>query len=121
MDLVKILRANKIGCHILAWFIACILFAYDMSLLAPTSSSMQRLLDICSEYGDKFCLKFDVKKTKVMVCGKMHTNVNLLASLNIRGVCLDYVNSYRYLGFHLIAGLTLKVSSMGALRDFLER
>ena len=69
-DLVKILRASGIGCHILRRFLACILFADDMSLIAPTRGSMQQLLDICFEYGRKFCLQFNVNKTKAMVFGR---------------------------------------------------
>ena len=42
-DLIKILRASGIGCHVLRKFIACILFADDMSLVAPTRHYLQQL------------------------------------------------------------------------------
>ena len=61
-DLIKILRASKVGCHVLEKFIACILFADDMSLISPSRSTMQKLLDLCTEYCTRFCLKFNVKK-----------------------------------------------------------
>ena len=35
-DLIKILRLKGIGCHILNLFVACILFADDMTLMEPT-------------------------------------------------------------------------------------
>ena len=39
-DLIIILKGMGIGCHILQKFIACILFADDMSLIAPTRASV---------------------------------------------------------------------------------
>ena len=53
-DLVILLRSSKIGCHILNRFIACILFADDLSLLAPTRGSLQKLLNICFAYCEFF-------------------------------------------------------------------
>ena len=41
--LIRLLRNMKIGCHIVNLFIACLLFADDMTLLAPTRVSMQQL------------------------------------------------------------------------------
>ena len=66
-DLIIILKKKGIGCHILRRFIACILFADDMSLIAPTRQSMQQMLDVCADYCSRFCLRFNVGKTKVMV------------------------------------------------------
>ena len=70
-DLILKLRSLKIGCHILQKFIACILFADDLSLIAPTRGSMQQLLDACADYGRMYCLNFNVSKTKITVFGKI--------------------------------------------------
>ena len=117
-DLIKLLRASKIGCHMLRIFIACILFADDMSLIAPTRTCLQKLLDICYDYCSKFCLKFNVNKTKVIVFGKCVSNLDLLANVQINGVPLVYVRSYRYLGFHIISDSKFKFSSTECLRGF---
>ena len=117
-DLIKILRASGIGCHIVNMFIACILFADDMALLAPTRGSMQELLDICVNYCEKYCLKFNVKKTKVMVIGKLSTCTDSLANLHIGTASIEYVKSYRYLGFRIVSDVKFRFSSTECLRGF---
>ena len=61
-DLIKLLRKKGIGCHVLELFVACILFADDMALMAPSRSALQRMMDICTEYCDTFCHNFNAKK-----------------------------------------------------------
>ena len=117
-DLIKILRASKIGCHILNWFIACVIFADDMSLLAPTRSALQQLLDICYDYCAKFCLNFNVKKSKVMVFGRSSSITDSLCNLTLGDSIIEYVRSYRYLGFNVLSGVKFKFSSTESLRGF---
>ena len=109
-DLIKILRMMSIGCHILKYFIASILFADDMTLLAPTRNSMQQLLDVCADYCVKFCLKFNVNKTKMLVFGKMYAVTNSLATFCLNGDTIEYVDSCKYLGFHIRSGSKFKIS-----------
>ena len=117
-DLIKTLRASKIGCHILNRFIACIVFADDMSLLAPTRGALQQLLDICAEYCNKFCLNFNVKKSKVMVFGRSSKQIGLLANLGLGDTEIEFVSSFRYLGFNILSGTCLRFSSSECLRGF---
>ena len=62
-----------IGCHIIRKFIACILFADDMSLIAPTRASLN-LLNACADYCYTYCLKFNVGKTQVMLFGRLNAS-----------------------------------------------
>ena len=39
-DLVKQLRASKLGCHMIDLFVACVLYVDDVGLLAPTRKSL---------------------------------------------------------------------------------
>ena len=117
-DLIKLLRSSKIGCHVLQQFLACLLFADDMSLLSPSRSALQQLLDICSEYCSKFCLNFNIGKTKVVVFGKSASTLELLAPLHINNVPIDFVKSYRYLGFNILSDSKFKFSSTECLRGF---
>ena len=66
-DLIKLLRKKGIGCHVLEMFVACILFADDMALMAPSRSALQKMIDICTDYCDKLCLNFNAKKSKIMI------------------------------------------------------
>ena len=49
-DLIQQLRKSGVGCHILDNFIAGILYADDVCLLAPSRKAMQKLLEICYNY-----------------------------------------------------------------------
>ena len=51
-------------------FVAAIMYADDLALLAPTRSSLQTLLDICYAYGVQWCISYNPTKTNVMVFGK---------------------------------------------------
>merc|ERR1712015_187742 len=64
-DLIILLKNSGFGCHIIDLFVAAILYADDLALVAPTRSSLQGLIDICTEYGDFWCVDYNFKKTKV--------------------------------------------------------
>ena len=117
-DLIKILRASKIGCHILNLFIACIVFADDMALLAPTRGALQELMNICISYCEKFCLNFNVKKSKVVVFGRNSKCVDSLAKLKLGDADIDYVQNFRYLGFNILSDVRFRFSSTECLRGF---
>ena len=64
-DLIKRLRKSGLGCHIVFTFVAAILFADKLCLMAPTRKSMQMLLTICEEYCSEYCLTINAKKVKL--------------------------------------------------------
>ena len=109
-DLIIKLRSTGIGCHVIRRFIACLLFADDVSLICPTCGLLQRLLNICADYCLEFCLKFNVGKTKVMVFGKLSKSVHSLAKIALNGEEIEYVSSCKYLGFHIISSTEFSVS-----------
>ena len=109
-DLIKRLRELKLGCHIIDYFLACILFADDMTLIAPTRESMQSLIDACAQYCLEFCLTFKVKKSKVMIFGKIFTAKESLAGIYLNGERVDYVSKTKYLGFIVVSGRTFGFS-----------
>ena len=45
----------------------CIVYANDISLLSPTASGLQEMLDARSHFVDARLLKFNVKKSAVTV------------------------------------------------------
>ena len=69
-DLIVQLRNLKIGCHLIDLFLACIVYADDICLLAPCRSALQLLLDTCVAYGLTWCLTYNPSKSKMMYFGK---------------------------------------------------
>ena len=93
-DLISTLRDSKIGCHLVDLFIAAIMYADDLALLAPTRSSLQKLLDICYTYGAEWCISYNPTKTAVMVFGQK----NECQSLTLNSAPIEFVNKCKYLG-----------------------
>ena len=89
------------GCNVLELFVACILFAGDMALMAPSRSALQRMMDICTEYCDTFCHNFNAKKSKVMIFGKQS---NSPEPVSIKGDNIDIVSELKYLSTTLVSG-----------------
>ena len=117
-DLIIILESKGIGCHMINLFIACLLFADDMSLIAPTREALQQLINLCAAYCSRYCLKFNVAKTKVMVFGKLSRSLSSLAKITVEGESIEYVNKCKYLGFYLISHDKFKFSVTEDLRGF---
>ena len=66
-DLSKLLRQLEIGCHMFGLFLALLMFADDIVLMAPTRMALNKLKRTCSQYCTEFCLSFNWKKSKVMI------------------------------------------------------
>ena len=49
-DLIAILKTKGVGCYILNVFIAALIYADDVALLAPSVKGLCTLLDTCYEY-----------------------------------------------------------------------
>ena len=117
-DLIILLKQSGVGCHILRRFIACLLFADDVSLIAPTRGSLQRLLNICANYCVDHCLHFNVAKTKIMVFGKLSNSIHSLTKITLNGVEIEYVTTCKYLGFHVVSHTEFSTSINEDLRGF---
>ena len=61
--LIQRLKLNGKGCYLLSIFVACIMYADDLCLLAPSRGAMQQMLAICEEFCSEFCLKFNANKS----------------------------------------------------------
>ena len=96
-DMICELRKSGVGCHVLDNFIASILYADDVCLLAPSRKAIQRLLDICYKYASAWCIKYNERKSKLMYFGKDHRNFSCSPIL-LNRVPLDFVNEWKYLG-----------------------
>ena len=68
--LTKLLRDGAIGCHIRELFLAVILFADDICLIAPTRSALNKMISVCSSYCKEYGLSFNPVKSKAMVFSK---------------------------------------------------
>ena len=96
-DLVSQLRSTHRGCYIVELFVACVLYADDVCLMAPTRKAMQTLLDTCSSYAQYWCIKYNEKKTKMMYFGRDFDSFSC-APVMLNGRPLEFVHEMKYLG-----------------------
>lgn len=115
-DLILLLRKSGVGCHLIKWFIGCILFADDITLISLTRAGLQRMMDICVAYCNKFCLQFNPKKSKCMVFGKDYKAH--VAPLVMNGSPIEFVVEWKYLGTTLVSYKELSFSARPDLASF---
>ena len=101
-DLIKCLRKKGVGCHILNFFVASILFADDLCLIAPSRKAMQLMLNTCYDYCTEYCLNFNPKKSKSMIFGKKHDSTS--GPLYLQNESIAFVSEWKYLGAIVLAG-----------------
>ena len=75
------------------------------------------MLFICVAYCGKFCLDFNVNKSKVMIVGKTHPT-DEICPLVLKGLPLGFVTEYKYLGVVLCGGKALSFSPVSTVRSF---
>ena len=49
-ELLSKLRENRLGCHTNGQFVGTFIYADDITILAPSHSSLQSMLTICDQY-----------------------------------------------------------------------
>ena len=96
-DLTQSLIKSKIGCMLGEVCYNHIFYAYDLCLLAPCAIALQKLLDICHEYGVEHDVIYNPLKSVCIVfkpdrfslkCPLVHLGNNVL----------EYQEKVKYLG-----------------------
>ena len=109
-DLIDELRKSGVGYYISNYFIASILYADDVCLLAPSRKAIQTLLDICAKYASLWCILYNEQKSKLMYFGKGFESLSCTPIL-LNGVPLEFVHEWKYLGVLLVTGNSFICSS----------
>ena len=117
-DLIIQLRNLKRGCHIDGNFLASILFADDLCLIAPTRESLQKMIDLCSAFCSTNVLSFNPRKSKVIVFSKKKISVSDFQPLKLESNDIEYVSSIKYLGTSIFSEKGLQFSAENDLRSF---
>ncbi|KAL2103995.1 hypothetical protein ACEWY4_000863 [Coilia grayii] len=100
-DLSRELRDCNTGCIIGNTLINHIMYADDLAIISPSSAGFQQLLNICSDYGVKFDIKYNAKKSMVMICRTKDDKHLNFPGLHLSGQTLSVCKSAKYLS-HII-------------------
>ena len=100
------LRLMGIGCYVASVFVGCMLYADDILLMCPSVTGLQQMLDKCSELASSLSLSFNAIKSHCIVVGKLYNCV--VKPMYLFGNNVEWCNSIKYLGIHLLSGKQVK-------------
>ena len=103
-ELLQILKASRLGCHIDTVFLGAFIFADDIFLLSASRAGLQSLVNICDRFASEHNLKFGThsdpakSKTKCIVFSKKPRDCSKLAPVMLNGQKLPWVKKVNHLG-----------------------
>ena len=100
--LINRLRQSRLGCKVLQQYFGCILYADDIILQSHSLTAMSAMLDICEKFAFDFDVKFNSLKSTVARIGERFDAE--CAPLILDGSDSQYVQCFKYLGVHILAG-----------------
>ena len=114
-DLIDILKAKNVGCHILSVFLAALIYADDMAILAPSVKGLCILLDACNEFCTEWDICLNARKSKLMYFGKRCSD---LFTPSLNDTPIEWVDSCVYLGVRLVSSKYFKCSANDRIKKF---
>ena len=78
-----------------------LLLADDVALFAPSANALQQLLDVCTEWADKWHMNFGIAKCGVLLPREGDGSLKVphgLPTFKLQGQSVPFVETYRYLG-----------------------
>ena len=100
-DLSVLLNSCNTGCFVGNTLINHLMYADDLVIISPSSAGFQELLNVCTDYGANFDVKYNVKKSVAMVCRTREDKDLSLPSFYLAGQELPVRCKCKYLG-HVI-------------------
>lgn len=97
-QLIEELSSTGIGCHAGGVCVNNLSYADDMVLLSPSIRALQTLISICQEYAETHGLKYNVKKSELMVFKPRSKTYTSLPDVSLYGTPLLRVSKFKYLG-----------------------
>lgn len=96
--LLSLLEKEGAGCHIDSTFFGAVCYADDITLTAPSLSSLRRMLSICEKFSVKYGMKFNAAKSQLIRfgCPRLPT-----AGVYFVGTRLEWVSKVTHLGVEM--------------------
>lgn len=104
-ELVAELSSRHVGCHVDDVCFNNISYADDMVLLSASIGGLRELIGICEAYAFTHGLKYNVKKSELMVFKAGSKCPTEIPPVKLCGVSLELVTSFKYLGHILTSDL----------------
>ena len=96
------LNRSKTGCLVGNDMVNHLMYADDLVLLSPYSAGMQQLLKVCSQYGIDYDIKYNAKKSHIMVVRSSGDRKLTFPTFYLSDSPLGVCEEIKYLG-HVIS------------------
>ena len=120
------LRSAKLGCSMFNVYIECVMYADDLLLLSASVSTLQSMINICSDEVSYLDMRFNVSKSAVIRVGKRFKQP--CASFTCDNEIPTVADTVKYLGIRLVSDSQftidinqLKSSFYAALNSLLSK
>ncbi len=91
-ELMKRLEMSGLGCYIGHIFDGALCYVDDMELLSPTRKGLQKMFDVCKEFGIEFDVNYNEKQTVAICCSRSKEMIQFDVYLNNKKLqCVDKV------------------------------
>ena len=100
-DLSVQLSQCRTGCMIGNTLVNHFMYADDLAIISPSSAGFQQLLNICTVYGVQNDVKYNAKKSVVMICRTKKEQALSFPTFYLSGQALSVCEKTKYLG-HII-------------------
>lgn len=117
-ELLTRLQAAGIGCYVGKEYCGSFAYADDLTLLSPTGSGLQIMLNVCEEFSEEFGVKFNLTKT---VCIKFGSPEHADSSAILYGNILPWKHTVKHLGNMITSDLSEQVEITRKCCDFATR
>lgn len=97
-ELIEALSKRHVGCHIDGVCFNNISYADDMALLSASVGGLRELMGICEQYAISHGLKYNAKKSELMVFKSGTKCPSDVPPVCLSGVPLKRVHRFKYLG-----------------------
>ena len=100
-DLSGTLNLCNIGCCLNGLRINHLMYADDLVLISPSVAGLNTLLRDCEDFGITHDMKYNSKKSAVMLFRSKSLSKSILPKFLLNGEVLNETNSTRYLGHYI--------------------
>ena len=101
-DLSIALSACCTGCCVSNTIMNNVMYADDLVIFSPSSVGLRALIYVCEKYGSSHDIRFNHKKSAIMICRGKHMKTVYPPLYTLNGEVIKEVDSVRYLG-HIIS------------------
>jgi hypothetical protein len=106
--LVVALKLNGFGCHVNKSYVGCILYADDIILVSASVAGLQSMLEVCDSTISSIQLKFNSLKCYCISFGPRYRSA--ISPMKLGGADILWVDSIKYLGVTVYAGVKMSVN-----------